>query len=199
MAAAKSSEHTPMMKQYLALKAEQPDRLLFYRMGDFYELFMDDAVRAAKLLDLSLTHRGKSNGQPIPMAGVPHHAAEGYLAKLIRMGESVAIAEQIGDPATSKGPVERKVVRIVTPGTVTDEALLDARKESLLTAIANTDEGYGLATIELSEGRFTLVELTTEEALHGEIERLQPAEILIDEMTDLPAIFTERAGVTRRP
>jgi DNA mismatch repair protein MutS len=199
MAAAKSSEHTPMMKQYLALKAEQPDRLLFYRMGDFYELFMDDAVRAAKLLDLSLTQRGKSNGQPIPMAGVPHHAAEGYLAKLIRMGESVAIAEQIGDPATSKGPVERKVVRIVTPGTVTDEALLDARKESLLTAIANTDEGYGLATIELSEGRFTLVELTTEEALHGEIERLQPAEILIDEMTDLPAIFTERAGVTRRP
>jgi DNA mismatch repair protein MutS len=200
MAAAKSSsEHTPMMKQYLALKAEQPDRLLFYRMGDFYELFMDDAVRAAKLLDLSLTHRGKSNGQPIPMAGVPHHAAEGYLAKLIKMGESVAIAEQIGDPATSKGPVERKVVRIVTPGTVTDEALLDARKESLLTAIANTEDGYGLATIELSEGRFTLVELKTEEALHGEIERLQPAEILIDEMTDLPAIFTERAGVTRRP
>lgn len=188
-----------MMKQYLGLKAEQPDRLLFYRMGDFYELFMDDAVRAAKLLSLSLTHRGKSNGQPIPMAGVPHHAAEGYLAKLIKMGESVAIAEQIGDPALGKGPVERKVVRIVTPGTVTDEALLDERKESLLTAIAQTENGFGLAAIELSEGRFTLTELDSEETLYAELERLQPAEILIDEMTELPAIFTERSGVSRRP
>jgi len=199
----RSSEHTPMMKQYLALKAEQPDRLLFYRMGDFYELFMDDAVRAAKLLNLSLTHRGKSNGQPIPMAGVPHHAAEGYLAKLIKMGESVAICEQVGDPATSKGPVERKVVRIVTPGTVTDEALLEERKESLLSAIAKTEQGYGIAALELSEGRFTLTELATEEALFAELERLHPAEILIadagDEEIRLPAIVGERSGITRRP
>lgn len=199
----RSSEHTPMMKQYLALKAEQPDRLLFYRMGDFYELFMDDAVRAAKLLNLSLTHRGKSNGQPIPMAGVPHHAAEGYLAKLIKMGESVAICEQVGDPATSKGPVERKVVRIVTPGTVTDEALLEERKESLLSAIAKTEQGYGIAALELSEGRFTLTELATEEALFAELERLHPAEILIADAGDdeirLPAIVGERSGITRRP
>ena len=199
----RSSEHTPMMKQYLALKAEQPDRLLFYRMGDFYELFMDDAVRAAKLLNLSLTHRGKSNGQPIPMAGVPHHAAEGYLAKLIKMGESVAICEQVGDPATSKGPVERKVVRIVTPGTVTDEALLEERKESLLSAIAKTEQGYGIAALELSEGRFTLTELATEEALYAELERLHPAEILIADAGDdeirLPAIVGERSGITRRP
>ena len=191
------------MKQYLALKAEQPDRLLFYRMGDFYELFMDDAVRAAKLLSLSLTHRGKSNGQPIPMAGVPHHAAEGYLAKLIKMGESVAICEQIGDPATSKGPVERKVVRIVTPGTVTDEALLDERKESLLTAIAKTEHGFGVAALELSEGRFTLTELASEDALFAELERIHPAEILLSDAGDdeiaLPAIFSERFGVSRRP
>lgn len=116
------SHHTPMMQQYLRLKAENPDILLFYRMGDFYELFYDDAKRASELLDISLTKRGASAGEPIPMAGVPFHAVEGYLAKLVQMGESVAICEQIGDPATSKGPVERKVVRIVTPGTVTDEA-----------------------------------------------------------------------------
>src|SRR5665647_1728826 len=117
-----AGNHTPMMQQYLRIKAEHPDMLLFYRMGDFYELFHDDAVRAAKLLDITLTQRGASNGAPIKMAGVPYHAAEQYLARLVKMGESVAICEQIGDPATSKGPVERKVVRIVTPGTVTDSA-----------------------------------------------------------------------------
>ena len=118
-----SPVHTPMMQQYLGIKSEYPDMLVFYRMGDFYELFYDDAKKAARLLDITLTARGKSAGNPIPMAGVPYHAAEGYLAKLVRQGESVAICEQIGDPATSKGPVERKVVRVVTPGTLTDEAL----------------------------------------------------------------------------
>ncbi|MEO1576711.1 MAG: DNA mismatch repair protein MutS, partial [Pseudomonadota bacterium] len=127
-----ASQHTPMMRQYLALKAEHPDILLLYRMGDFYELFYDDAKRAAKLIDISLTTRGKSAGQPIPMAGVPVHALDTYLARLVRLGESVAICEQIGDPATSKGPVERKVVRIVTPGTLTDDALLPEHTESLL-------------------------------------------------------------------
>ncbi len=120
-----STAHTPMMQQYLGLKAENPDILLFYRMGDFYELFYDDAKKAAALLDISLTKRGQSAGAPIPMAGIPHHAIENYLARLVQLGESVAICEQVGDPALSKGPVERKVVRIVTPGTVTDEALLE--------------------------------------------------------------------------
>lgn len=128
--------HTPMMRQYLTLKAENPDILLFYRMGDFYELFYDDAKKAAALLDISLTKRGASAGEPIPMAGVPYHAVEGYLAKLVQLGESVAICEQIGDPALAKGqPVERKVVRIVTPGTVSDEALLQERLDNILAAV----------------------------------------------------------------
>lgn len=127
--------HTPMMRQYLALKAENPDILLFYRMGDFYELFYDDAKKAAALLDISLTKRGQSAGQPIPMAGVPYHAVEGYLAKLVQLGESVAICEQVGDPATSKGPVERQVVRIVTPGTVSDESLLPERQDNLIATV----------------------------------------------------------------
>lgn len=127
--------HTPMMQQYLRLKAQHPEILLFYRMGDFYELFYDDAKRASQLLDISLTKRGASAGEPIPMAGIPYHAVENYLAKLVNQGESVAICEQIGDPATSKGPVERKVVRIVTPGTISDEALLQERQDNLLAAI----------------------------------------------------------------
>lgn len=127
--------HTPMMQQYLRIKSEYQDMLLFYRMGDFYELFFDDAKRASQLLDLTLTHRGQSADKPIPMAGVPYHAVENYLARLIKKGESVAICEQIGDPATSKGPVAREVTRIITPGTVTDEALLDAKKENILLAI----------------------------------------------------------------
>ena len=129
--------HTPMMQQFLRIKADHPDTLLFYRMGDFYELFFDDAKKASQLLDITLTSRGQSGGLPIPMAGIPYHAAEGYLAKLLRNGESIAICEQIGDPATSKGPVERKVVRIVTPGTVTDEALLEDRKDNLLVAVCS--------------------------------------------------------------
>ena len=119
------ANHTPMMQQYLRLKSQHPEQIMFYRMGDFYELFYDDAKKAAHLLDITLTSRGQSAGKSVPMAGIPFHAAEGYLARLVKLGESVVICEQVGDPATSKGPVERQVVRILTPGTVTDEALLD--------------------------------------------------------------------------
>src|SRR5690606_13042523 len=147
-------EHTPLMKQFFAAKSEYPDLLLFFRMGDFYELFYDDARKAARLLDITLTQRGSSGGAPIPMAGVPVHAYEGYLARLVALGESVAICEQVGDPATSKGLVERKVVRVVTPGTVTDEALLDERRDTLLMAVArgttsDRSRGYGLAWADL--------------------------------------------------
>ena len=126
------------MQQYLRIKAEHPERLLFFRMGDFYELFYDDAQRAAQLLDITLTARGESAGAPIPMAGLPYHAAEGYLARLVRLGESVAICEQVGDPQLAKGPVERRVVRILTPGTVTEEALLEDRRDNLLVAVPST-------------------------------------------------------------
>src|ERR1043165_8546130 len=144
------SQHTPMMQQYLRIKAQHPDALLFYRMGDFYELFYEDARRAAALLDITLTARGSSAGQPIPMAGVPFHSVEGYLAKLVRKGESVAICEQIGDPAKAKGPVERQVVRVVTPGTVTDEAFLEDRKDTLLAALFGDGARFGLAWLRLS-------------------------------------------------
>jgi len=174
--------HTPMMQQYLRIKAEHPDMLLFYRMGDFYELFHEDAARAAKLLDITLTQRGTSNGQPIRMAGVPYHAAEQYLARLVRLGESVAICEQIGDPATSKGPVERKVVRIVTPGTVTDSALLEEKRDCLLLALHQRSGKVGLAWMNLASGQFFVCE-TAAENLPAELERLQPSEILHAENT----------------
>lgn len=177
--------HTPMMQQYLRIKAEHPETLLFYRMGDFYELFFDDAQRAAKLLDITLTHRGKTNGEPIPMAGVPYHAADNYLARLVKLGESIAICEQIGNPATSKGPVERKVMRIITPGTVTESALLDDRQNILLVAIhrkgKDNNQRFGLASLDMSSGRFCISELETESELAGELQRLQAAEILVDE------------------
>jgi DNA mismatch repair protein MutS len=180
-----ASPHTPMMQQYLRLKAQYPDVLLFYRMGDFYELFYDDAKRAARLLDITLTARGQSAGQPIPMAGVPFHSVEGYLAKLVRRGESVAICEQIGDPAKAKGPVERQVVRVVTPGTVTDEAFLEERRDTLLAAlyrdVGREGERFGLAWLELSSGRFSVLEAEGSEALTSEIERLRPAELLVPE------------------
>src|SRR5215208_2909863 len=149
-----AKDNTPMMQQYLRIKAENPDMLLFYRMGDFYELFFEDAKRVVQLLNITLTHRGQSAGKPIPMAGVPYHAAENYLARLIKQGESIAICEQIGNPATAKGPVERQVVRIITPGTVTEEALLDALFDNLLMAIYKKGENYGLAWVDLSGGRF---------------------------------------------
>ena len=167
-----------MMQQYLGLKAQHPDLLLFYRMGDFYELFFDDARREAELLDITLTNRGQSAGQPIPMAGVPHHSVEQYLARLVRLGESVAICEQIGDPATSKGPVERKVMRVVTPGTLTDDALLDARQESLLASICQVGNTWGLARLELSTGRFVVSELSTTEALQDRRETARRARFL---------------------
>ncbi len=171
------TKQTPMMQQYLRIKAEHPDMLLFYRMGDFYELFHEDAARAAKLLDITLTQRGASNGQPIKMAGVPYHAAEQYLARLVKMGESIAICEQIGDPATSKGPVERKVVRIVTPGTLTDSALLDEKRDSLLLALHQRQNEVGMAWLNLASGKFFVAE-TDAQNLAAELERLQPSEIL---------------------
>ena len=173
--------HTPMMQQYLKIKRAHPGELLFYRMGDFYELFYDDAELASRLLDITLTSRGKSAGEAIPMAGVPYHAAEGYLARLVKAGQSVAIAEQTGDPATSKGPVAREVVRIVTPGTLTEESLLDARQDALILAIAISKTGYGLAWLDVSSGRFLLAEIADDIALDAELARLAPAEILIPE------------------
>ena len=181
-----AAQHTPMMQQYLRIKAEHPDMLLFYRMGDFYELFHEDAARAAKLLDITLTQRGASNGQPIKMAGVPYHAAEQYLARLVKMGESVAICEQIGDPATSKGPVERKVVRIVTPGTLTDSALLEEKRDSLLLALHERHGKVGMAWMNLASGQFFVCE-TSAENLPSELERLQPSEILHAENARLQA------------
>ncbi|MFT4198600.1 MAG: DNA mismatch repair protein MutS [Pseudoxanthomonas sp.] len=187
------------MKQYFAAKAEYPDLLLFFRMGDFYELFYDDARKAARLLDITLTQRGSSGGAPIPMAGVPVHAYEGYLARLVALGESVAICEQIGDPALSKGLVERKVVRIVTPGTVTDEALLDERRDTLLMALARTKAGYGLAWADLAGGRFLVNEVDGEDALEAELARLEPAELLIPDEEGWPEFLRQRSGVRRRP
>ncbi|AFL75584.1 DNA mismatch repair protein MutS [Thiocystis violascens] len=193
------AQHTPVMQHYLRLKADYPDLLLFYRMGDFYELFFEDAERAARLLDITLTKRGQSAGRPIPMAGVPYHTLEGYLAKLVRKGVSAAICEQIGDPAKSKGPVERRVTRVVTPGTLTDEALLEERRENLLAAIAEGKDGYGLAALELSSGRFSVLEVATREALASELERLKPAEILVAEDSSLPSDLRIEHGIARRP
>ena len=184
-----------MMQQYLGIKAAHPDLLLLYRMGDFYELFFDDAKRAAQLLDLTLTHRGQSAGKPIPMAGVPYHAVENYLARLLRKGESVAICEQIGDPATSKGPVDRQVVRILTPGTITDEALLEANRDNLLLAICQNRQQFGLAWVDLSGGRFHLLQVNDDAQLAAEITRLQPAEILLHE--SFPQLNMNNAGVIK--
>ncbi len=192
-------QHTPMMRQYLTIKAQHPNILLFYRMGDFYELFYEDAKRAAQLLDISLTARGKSGGNPIPMAGVPYHAVEGYLARLVKAGESVAICEQVGDPATSKGPVERQVQRIITPGTVTDEALLEERQDNVLAAVCGSNELYGLATLDITNGRFLVLECKGDEALLAELQRLNPAELLYpDDFASMPLI-ERRKGIRRRP
>ncbi len=193
------SSHTPMMQQYLRLKAQHPEILLFYRMGDFYELFYDDAKRASQLLDISLTKRGASAGEPIPMAGVPHHAVENYLAKLVNLGESVAICEQIGDPATTKGPVERKVVRIVTPGTISDEALLQERQDNLLAAIWQSGKKYGYATLDISSGRFRLSEPEDSETMAAELQRTNPAELLYHEDFPDMRLIEGRRGLRRRP
>jgi DNA mismatch repair protein MutS len=191
-------QHTPLMRQFFTAKAEHPDVLLFFRMGDFYEMFFDDARKAAKLLDITLTQRGSSAGQPIPMAGVPVHAYEGYLARLVALGESVAICEQIGDPALAKGLVERKVVRIVTPGTVTDEALLSERRDTLLLAVSRGKQGFGLAWADLAGGRFLVSDVASQDALDAELARLEPAEILLPDDDGWPQSLLARTGVRRR-
>jgi DNA mismatch repair protein MutS len=183
-----------MMQQYMRIKADYPNTIMFYRMGDFYELFLDDAVKASQLLTITLTSRGKSGGIPIPMAGIPHHAADGYLARLLKAGESVAICEQIGDPATSKGPVDRKVVRVITPGTITEDALLDEQKDNLLCAIYSDKENYGLAVIDVASGRFSLQEIPNEQLLSAEIARINPAEILSSDEWLAPQHITSRSG-----
>ena len=168
-------------------------------MGDFYELFYEDAKTAARLLDITLTARGQSGGEPIPMAGIPYHAAEGYLARLVRLRVSVAICEQVGDPAASKGPVERKVMRIITPGTVSDEALLDDRQDNLLVSLNRRDSLYGIATLDISRGQFTVLEVPAEEALLAELERMNPAELLLNDEQNWPDALVNRPGTQKRP
>ncbi|MEJ2042191.1 MAG: DNA mismatch repair protein MutS [Reinekea sp.] len=186
--ATKTSDHTPMMQQYLKIKNQHPNDLVFYRMGDFYELFFDDAKEAARLLDITLTKRGQSAGNPIPMAGIPYHAAENYIARLVQGGRTVAIAEQIGDPAAAKGPVERKVVRVLTPGTLSDEAYLNDRHENLLASVIETGEKIGLATLDMASGRFVVQELRSRKDLLNELERLRPSELLLPENVDFPPL-----------
>ncbi|MBC7697647.1 MAG: DNA mismatch repair protein MutS [Bacteroidia bacterium] len=190
------ANHTPMMRQYLGLKAQHPDMLLFYRMGDFYELFFEDAEKASKLLGITLTHRGSSNGQPIKMAGVPYHAAEQYLAKLAKLGEAVAICEQVGDPATSKGPVDRQVARILTPGTLTDTALLDESRDNQLLSIFQADGVIGLARLNLAAGTFILSEIAVG-LLGQEIERIAPSEILLADDFQHSAIAASKIAKKR--
>ena len=180
-----SSNHTPMMQQYLGIKHDHPHDLVFYRMGDFYEMFYEDAKQASELLDISLTTRGQSAGQPIPMCGIPYHAAEGYIAKIVNSGRAVAVAEQVGDPTTSKGPVDRKVVRVVTPGTLTDEALMQANQDHLLVATFKLQDIYGIASLDMSSGRFAVTEANTADELQTQLQRLRPAELLFDESSEI--------------
>ncbi len=194
----KTSEYTPMMQQYLRIKAQHPNELLFYRMGDFYELFFDDAKTASELLDITLTARGKKEGNPIPMCGVPFHAADNYLAKLIKGGVSVAICEQIGDPQNSKGPVERKVLRVLTPGTVTDEALLDDKSENLLVSIAHDNESFGIASLDMCSGLFQLNEIDSQDVFISEIDRINPKEILIAEDSSVFKLLDQDSCIRKR-
>jgi len=190
------SKHTPMMRQYLALKAKHPNTLLFYRMGDFYELFYEDAEKASRLLDITLTTRGQSAGVPIKMCGVPFHSLEPYLARLVKLGESAVICEQIGDPATSKGPVERAVARIVTPGTLTDAALIDDNQDIWLLSVTTLRNTAGIARLNLASGDFILIEVAAEQ-IPATLERIRPAEILY------PESWTPNFGIdvarTRQP
>ena len=190
--------HTPMMQQYLGIKSEHPDTLLFYRMGDFYELFFGDAQRAAGLLNITLTSRGKSGGKAIPMAGIPVHAVDQYLGRLVRQGESVAICEQVGDVAASKGPVERKVIRIVTPGTLTEESLLSDRQDNLLVAINRLGDDWGIAALDLAGGRFSVQQFQGTEALLGELQRLNPAELVVNEAVSLPPEAARHSGLRQQ-
>ena len=193
-----AASHTPMMQQYLKIKANHLNMLLLYRMGDFYELFYEDAERAAQILHITLTTRGQSGGKPIPMAGIPYHALDNYLVKLIKMGESVALCEQIGDPNTSKGPVERQVTRILTPGTLTEENLLEERQDNLLIAIYPEAGRFGLAVLDLASGRFSLQECEGLLDLMSECARLSPAECLIPEDWSPPSAFILPKATARR-
>jgi len=197
-AVSKHASHTPLMQQYLRIKAEHPDIILLFRMGDFYEVFYDDARRAAKLLDITLTSRGTSAGAPIPMAGIPFHALDGYLVKLIRKGESAAICEQVSEPTAGKGIVDRKVVRIVTPGTVTDEALLSGRQDNLLAAAARVGKSWALSWMDLSSGRFLVRLLATLDDLETQLERLLPTELLITEDADWAEPLSGQRGLRKR-
>ncbi|MFZ2315735.1 MAG: DNA mismatch repair protein MutS [Gammaproteobacteria bacterium] len=192
------SAHTPMMQQYLRIKAEYPQTLLFYRMGDFYELFFEDAQKAAQLLNITLTARGQSAGNPIPMAGVPFHSAEGYMAKLIRAGLSVAICEQMSEPKAGTGPVDRQVVRVLTPGTVSDAAFLDDHSDNLLVSLQADGEQYGIAVLDMSAGRFHLLEVEGDEALSSELARLKPAELLVNDHWEHPILRDYIHQVRRR-
>ena len=191
-------KHTPMMQQYLRIKAQHPDMLVFYRMGDFYELFYEDAERAARLLDITLTRRGESAGTPIKMAGVPHHSVEQYLARLVKLGESVAICEQIGDPDASRGPVERQVTRIVTPGTLTDAVLLEDKRDNVLLAVTRERATLGLAWLSLASGHFAVME-TTVSNMAAELERLAPSEILVPDDATAELLNGSPAPVKRLP
>ena len=193
------SQHTPMIRQYLSIKANYADKLLFYRMGDFYELFYDDAIKAAELLNITLTKRGQSSGQAIPMAGVPFHSVESYLAKLVKQGESVAICEQISDPVSGKGPMERRVTRIITPGTLSDEALLEARQTNFLLALSHKGDQFGLAYLDMSSGQFHILQVNSQEALVSELARLNPIELLIDEAFRLDNLLSAYKTIRRRP
>ncbi|MCZ6502895.1 MAG: DNA mismatch repair protein MutS [Gammaproteobacteria bacterium] len=188
-----------MMQQYLGIKAKHPQDLLFYRMGDFYELFYDDAKRASDLMDVTLTARGTSAGEPIPMCGVPFHAVDTYLARLLKRGVSVAICEQIGDPKEAKGPVERQVVRVVTPGTLTDESLLDDKTDSLIAAVHRIEHTFGVASLDLGSGRFELLEVDDEESLVSELHRLVAAELIISDDGQYPPQVTNHVGLRKRP
>ena len=191
-------EHTPMMQQFLRIKAEHPNALLFYRMGDFYELFFGDAEQAARILNITLTSRGQSGGKPIPMAGVPFHAAESYMAKLLRQGLSIAVCEQVGDPKTSTGPVERQVARILTPGTVSDAAFLPDQQDNLLAAVCEFNGKFGIATLDISGGRFNLLEVDDDEALVGELARLRPAELLVSDEWEHEALVVYQSQLRHR-
>jgi DNA mismatch repair protein MutS len=195
-----TSQATPMIQQYLGIKSQHPNDLLLYRMGDFYELFFDDAIKIAKLLDITLTARGQSAGQPIPMAGIPHHAAENYIARLVRLGETVVICEQVGEPGTPKGPMERQVTRIITPGTLTEDAFLDAKSENYIVSICKVKNIYGLAVLEFSTGHFTISEHNTIELLSIELARIHPAELLLPESLKIDLTKTlDSCSVKRYP
>ncbi len=191
-------DHTPMMQQYLRIKADHPHALVFYRMGDFYELFFGDAEQAARILNITLTARGQSGGKPIPMAGVPFHAAESYMAKLLRQGLSIAVCEQVGDPKTSVGPVERQVARILTPGTVSDAAFLPDQQDNLLAAVYAVAGKFGIATLDISGGRFNVLEVEDDEALSSELARLRPAELLVSDEWEHEALVVYKQQLRRR-